>query len=45
MTVFAKTLKKEIVPIKKVTSIGNSVHTRYSSKNDKRMKKQYKGQG
>lgn len=30
---------------KKVTSIGRSVFTRYSSKNDKRNKKYYRGQG
>jgi hypothetical protein len=31
---------------KKVTSIGNSVRTRYNSKNDKRLgKKKYRGQG
>ena len=31
---------------KKVTSIGNSVRTRYNSKNDKKMgKKAYRGQG
>lgn len=30
---------------KKATSIGHSVFTRYSSKNDKRNKKYYRGQG
>lgn len=30
---------------KKVTSIGHSAFTRYSSKNDKRNKKLYRGQG
>lgn len=30
---------------KKVTSIGRSAFTRFSSKNDKRNKKYYRGQG
>lgn len=32
-------------PIPKKTSIGSSKNTRFSSKNDKRIKKEYRGQG
>lgn len=36
-------LKKSSTP--KKTSIGRSINTRYSSRNDKNNKKQYRGQG
>lgn len=33
------------ITVKKVTAIGHSTRTRYNSKNDKRNKKRYRGQG
>ena len=33
------------ITVKKVTTIGHSDRTRYKSKNDKRNKKRYRGQG
>lgn len=37
--------KEKKVAIEKTTTIGSSKFTRFRSKNDKRMKKAYRGQG